>query len=271
MYKIVSTIFSLLLSFAVCGQKISGLTVDEKSNMPVKYVSVGIKGTTIGTISDNNGRYSIELNQIMENDTIAFSCIGYESVLMKVSDLMAVENKNIFLKAKAHQLDEVVISSKEYIQKTLGVKNTSSIICSGFQDNFLGYELGILMHAKKPAKIKKVNFHIAFCSYDTIFYRLNVYRKNGKMNFENILQYPVYIALSKDSVNNKITVDLEKEDIKVSGDFLVTLENVKDLGYGYLYFYAIPFRSTYYRRTMQDQWHKKFVGVSISADVDMEK
>lgn len=65
-------------------------------------------------------------------------------------------------------------------------------------------------------------------------------------------------------------MNLHKHNIQVSGDFLVTLEHVKNLGKGGLYFCAQLGRS-WYRKTSQGDWGSAPIGVSISVEALVEE
>lgn len=206
-----------------------------------------------------------------DNDSILFSVIGYEPLSIKIADLRKQAVNKILLKEKTYELAEVIVKPKAFKQRTLGVKTKSKRIQAGLIDNKLGYELGMHMKVKKTAIIKNVEINIASCTYDTIFYRLNIYEVQGEMDFENILRKPIYIKIPKESVKDKILIDLQHENIIVKGDFLVTFEHIKDLGSGKLYFCAEQNNKTYYRKTSQGKWGILPVGVSISVIVDVEK
>ena len=69
----------LFLLFAVCSlavygqnEEVKGKVVDD-INDPLPGVSVSIKGTTRGTITDVDGNYSIEVSR---NQTLVFSLVG---------------------------------------------------------------------------------------------------------------------------------------------------------------------------------------------------
>lgn len=94
-------------------------------------------------------------------------------------------------------------------------------ISAGFKDNILGYECGILMNVKKSAFLKKVNINISNCSYDTIFYRVNIYKVRGKMDFENILREPIYLKMPRESVREGVVIDLASKNIVVDSDSLI--------------------------------------------------
>ncbi len=267
---------ALILLFLICfsklsGQNTSGIVLNASNGKPVEFVNIGIVGKNVGTVSGQNGKFSFETGEENDNDTLLFSGIGYISSLVRVEDLKKNPGKEVFLKERTYQLKEVVIRPRIFRQKTLGVTTKVKSIQAGFKDNILGYECGILMKAKKSAYIKKVNINISACSYDTIYYRLNIYKVHGKMDFENILREAIYITMPKELVKDEIQIDLQERNIIVDGDFLVTLEHVKDLGDGYLNFCAGLTDKTYYRKTSQGKWESVPVAISISVVADVEK
>jgi len=153
----------------------------------------------------------------------------------------------------------------------LGVSTKRKFVQAGFSENNLGYEIGVLMKVRKSAIIERVIINVARCCYDTLFYRVNIYRRDGKRMFENILEEPIYIELPKDMVAEEVVIDLERYNLVVQGDFLVSLEHVKDLGPGVLYFCASMGSRSYYRKTSQGKWESAPVGISISVEAKVEK
>jgi hypothetical protein len=264
-------IFFLLICNSTFGQNISGIVFNEKSQIPIEYVNIGVVGKNTGTVSDFSGKYNLSIDSQFDEDTLLYSSIGYLPFSIKIADLKKREDQNVFLKEKVYEISEVIIRPKIFKQQTLGVTTHFKKIAAGFKDNLLGYELGILMKVKKTAFLKSVNINISTCTYDTIFYRLNIYKVLAKMQFENILSNPIYLQMSKDKVKEEIHIDLQSRNIVVDGDFLVTLEHVKDLGKGYLYFCAGIMDKTYYRKTSQGEWKTAPVGISISVDAEIEK
>ena len=142
---------------------------------------------------------------------------------------------------------------------------------SGFDENKLGYECGVLLKIKNTAILKRININVVYCSYDTIFYRINIYKVVDKLQFENILLKPIYVKIAKDKIRDKITVDLSKENIQLHGNCLVTIEQIKDLGKGYIRFSATFPGKTYYRRTSQGSWGIAPIGISINVEAKIEK
>lgn len=81
----------------------SGAVLSAKDKSPLPGVNVIIKGTPIGTISDLNGNYSIELPT---NSTLVFSFIGLQS--KEVSRPPA--QLNVEMDVDAAQLSEVIVT-----------------------------------------------------------------------------------------------------------------------------------------------------------------
>jgi len=256
--------FNLLL-----GQNLSGIVINEDNKKPIEYVNIGIINKDIGTVSDLEGKYSISIDSQFQKDTIMFSKIGYFPKKMKVKNLKS--NTKITLKEKDYLLEKVTIKPNLFEEKTLGVTTKTKLIAAGFKDNRLGYECGILMKTKKPTLLKEVNINISQCTYDTIYFRLNIYKEKGRKNFTNILKKPIYVKRSGDSIKESINVDLQSKNILVDNDFLVTLEHIKDLDEGGLYFCAGLFNKTYYRKTSQGEWETKPVGISVSVEAKIKQ
>lgn len=86
---------------------IKGIVVDAKTGDPLPFVSVFLKSTTIGTITDNQGKYSIETNVPANN--IVFSFIGYQTESRTISQGIE-QTINIRLTLSLITLDEVIVN-----------------------------------------------------------------------------------------------------------------------------------------------------------------
>lgn len=161
--------------------------MDSDSRQTIEFVNIGIVGKNIGTVSNTNGVFKISLDKEMDADTLLFSAIGYEPQLIKIADLRNKPCNKIYLKKKAYDISEVVIKPRNFTEKTLGVTDRNNKVIAGFKDNHQGYECGIRLEIQKSAILKQVKINISTCTYDSIFYRLNVYSAGEDMNFTNIL------------------------------------------------------------------------------------
>ena len=265
-------IFFILISIntLLLGQQISGTVFEMNGETPVEYVNIGIVGKNIGTVSDQNGKYTLQVNPEHYDEILCFSSIGYHSYSVKVSDFINLNNGNVSLTKREYALTEVVIRPKKVKEKTLGI-TSKGIAATCIQDSIKGWEVGLLMSNRNKVFLKELNINVSSCSFDTVFYRINIYKPQKKNQFENILTIPVYISLLKEQVKDKITIDLRHLNLVVEGDFLVTFEIVKDLGRGSLCFYSSLLHKVYGRQTSQGRWITYPIGgPSISVLVDVE-
>ncbi len=108
-------ILTLLLAFVVqftfAQEKVvSGVVSDEMG--PVADISVVVKGTTKGTVTDFDGKYSIKAKK---GDTLVFSHISYGEVEKVVGDSNTI---NVSLSGLGQMLEEVVINAGYDVTKT---------------------------------------------------------------------------------------------------------------------------------------------------------
>src|SRR5690554_102108 len=87
-------------------QPITGTISDAEGALP--GVSITIKDTTQGTLSDQNGHYSIIAQH---GDVLVYSFIGYKSVEIPVSDSTVID---VLLEQDATLIDEVIINAGYY-------------------------------------------------------------------------------------------------------------------------------------------------------------
>ena len=103
----------------IFGQQISGIVFEKNDKLPVESVNISIAAKKVGTISEKDGKYRLMINPEYHNDTIRFSCIGYHTYSVKVSDFMELNNGNVGLEKKINDLSGVVVSAKTIRKKNL--------------------------------------------------------------------------------------------------------------------------------------------------------
>jgi TonB-dependent starch-binding outer membrane protein SusC len=95
----------LMIPLSAIGQiNVQGEVTDTQNNEPLVGVTVMVRGTTIGTITDPNGNYSITVPD--ENSILSYSFVGYTTQEVIVEGRTVI---NISLEADLLRLDEVVV------------------------------------------------------------------------------------------------------------------------------------------------------------------
>ncbi|GAA4297338.1 DUF5686 and carboxypeptidase-like regulatory domain-containing protein [Aestuariibaculum suncheonense] len=103
--------FGIVTAFAQT--KVSGYVFDEY-DQPVSFANVLFKGSTKGTITDENGKFYLESDETWDALTVSF--IGYETLVISL-DKKVNYNLNFILKEETAQLDQVVIVSGKQSKK----------------------------------------------------------------------------------------------------------------------------------------------------------
>ena len=96
---------------------LTGHVLDEKTGEHLPFVNVQLKGTNIGTVTDESGHYFLK-DLPIGRQIIVFSYVGYETVELPV---VTEKDKTIELKATIRevstQLNNVVVTANRYATK----------------------------------------------------------------------------------------------------------------------------------------------------------
>ncbi|MCG6190054.1 SusC/RagA family TonB-linked outer membrane protein [Maribellus maritimus] len=86
-------------------KKVTGKVLDTDGN-PIPGVSVLVKGTTIGTVTDINGIYSLNVEE--DSETLQFSFVGMISI---EKPLAGTNEINVTMESDAQDVEEVVVTA----------------------------------------------------------------------------------------------------------------------------------------------------------------
>lgn len=85
--------------------RISGQVLDEQSNKPLAFVTIGIEGTNNGFSTDIDGQFNASVD--MQYTTLNFSYIGYRKRKVPIKELM--ENRIVLLSQTGIDINEVKV------------------------------------------------------------------------------------------------------------------------------------------------------------------
>jgi hypothetical protein len=122
-YLLAITCILFSLSIPLQGQhQTYGLVIDKVSRQPMPFVSITVKGSTFGTVSNQNGEFTLNLDKINKSDSVVFQYLGYEAIKIKSNQLKAgmvleIKEKRVSLK----EIDIVAnpMSAEELIRKAV--------------------------------------------------------------------------------------------------------------------------------------------------------
>lgn len=89
---------------------LKGKIFDLESNSPISYASISIWKHPIGTISNKDGNFELKVPVENKNDTLVFSCLGYQKYLLPICDF-EFEKNNIFLRPVSVKIKEIKVKA----------------------------------------------------------------------------------------------------------------------------------------------------------------
>jgi TonB-linked SusC/RagA family outer membrane protein len=120
-FKVLENNLVVITKEANINQTVTGTVTDEKG-ITLPGVSIQVDGTTIGTVTDVNGKYSIELPG--EKGVLVFSFIGYTPQKIEVQ---AGATLNVKMVMEAQNLDEVIVVGYGTMKKSDVVTSVTSV------------------------------------------------------------------------------------------------------------------------------------------------
>lgn len=210
-------------------QDLKGIITDNKSN-PISFASIGIIGKKDGTLSLENGNFSLKISDSNQNDSLKISYIGYKSITFCLKNLRFDTAQKFTLIPQAFSLNEVLVKPKKIKYKYLGSTNYYKGNCSGFSDvdgNWKGSEAAILIKNSKKIVLESFQFYVVQNKYtDSLQFRLNFYKNANGLVGETILQKPIIFKLGIQQGEFKLLLD--SYQIVTKSDFFVSLECLMD-------------------------------------------
>ncbi len=160
-----SWLLSLFFCLSVMAQDatVSGRVTSSDDGSALPGVSVQVKGTTRGTTTDAEGRYSVS---VPTNGRLVFSFIGYSSQEVGVDNRSTV---NVSLTTGAQSLDEIVVTAQgiERDKRSLGYSTqevSNSLIAQKSEPNLLnalqGKLAGVQISGQSGAAGASTNINI---------------------------------------------------------------------------------------------------------------
>ena len=281
MNRISCLLFLLLLifnqsAFANGLEIVTGQLIDAK-NQPVSYASVGVVGTPVGTVADGQGRFTLYItDKVADTDTVRVTLIGYQSLAFTVAELTAKlsVSPQLVMTEATRQLGEVRIDARNSRVKTLGKTGYKTAMVTNFalselpRQN-LGSEIGRRFNVSKGENRLEAFQFYAITNYDSVAFRLNVYRAK---TMQNLLSQNIYVKTAGHA-RQWVSVDLLSYQLLVSDDVVISVQWIDSIGSGTVVQMPLQMPATathYYRYGSQDKW-KKFRGMTTSMNLTVTR
>jgi len=213
-----------LWNIATFSQNVSGIIKNKQTQEPIPYVTIQIN-TNYGTISNEEGNFSLNIEKFTEDTLVKFSCIGFKTKEIKIKDV----SETVFLEEQIVNLDEVDIDNqKQLTEKEIILKVTENL--SQNYDDLVNTKQKIFTRLRTENNIKKLKLVIDKSkNYDkTLIQRFNKLLDsikkpmiaNNDISYRDVL-YNLYHK-SKDSIKIALqkATHLSNPDLNFSMDKL---------------------------------------------------
>jgi hypothetical protein len=221
------SIFTLLLCIVLQlqAQLISGKIYDASSGKPLEYVSLGVIDAPLGTITNENGEFSLNIKGQSPKATVRISMIGYIPKTFSIEDLTNKENV-LKLENKPIELGEVTIkpySGKQNKVGTTGYTWHGELCGWGGIQKGKGYEIGTKIElGSLPVLIRGLHIHLSKQSFENSLFRLHIRNIINNLPYEELLTENIILPVTKSS--GWVDIDLTKYNLVFKGDIALTLE-----------------------------------------------
>lgn len=273
--KKINFILALFAILSFHAQTISGTVLSKNDNQPIPYAKIGIVNSNYGIQADENGKFQIKLDDISKDKELLVAVAGYKQFRSSVEDFVKTNPHNIYLYEKVTNIQEVVMTPKNYKDKNLGVNSKSKSIMftpNMEKGNSVVEETAVEFSSNKKLKITKINMNFSrFESTTPIKVRYTIYdEKDGKPN-NLILSKDIIATINKDDLDDfTYSLDVTNEKIWLDGKFFVGIQFIGQSN-GKVALSGALFRSGYYR-SFYGNWEKiGMAAPAINIDVKVQK
>ncbi len=187
---------------------LSGRILDRENSSPLAFATVGIPSIALGTVSNQDGVFTLRLPKTFEDSSILISHIGYEPQLVPAA-MLTEKNHPIYLQPKYIPIQEIVVRNLD-ARATVGTaierKNHNY-----FQQNFqitAFYREGVtrnhtlLSYSEAVVKIFKTAYNLG-TDFDQV--KLIRFRKMEQANRTDTLEVKLQAG-----INGTLDLDIVK-------------------------------------------------------------
>jgi CubicO group peptidase (beta-lactamase class C family) len=100
----------ILFSITSFGQVINGKIIAIKDTQPISFANILVKGTQLGTVSNEEGTFELSVKNLKQKFTLVISVIGYKTEEIEITKQIDKPNLIIELEESSLELQEIVIT-----------------------------------------------------------------------------------------------------------------------------------------------------------------
>ena len=239
---------------------VKGCIVNERGET-VEYVSIGFEEDSVGTISDANGNFELDIPANCKKDLV-FTHVSFQKAIVPYETYANGQQLTVTMKDKVVELAEVVVGKKNKPQKMVGKAISGPVASFRGKGKVDGIEWGPVFKSKKDYVISDILLTIKGTSYQWCVLSFNIYEIQGG-KFVNILNKPIYHRIEKS--NDKQQLDIQPEEaiiLRGKRKYYISVMVVDSNRYGILDMQS-QFKTSYARSIAKGKKRKLPIGPAI--------
>lgn len=185
MKNYIVTLIILQLSLTCFSQQvIFGKIESNADQKAIPYANIGIMNSPVGTLSNEDGTFTLSIPEKYLTDTVIVSALGFERTYIPVQHLIQNHRYIIRLPEKITTLQQVIVTAKKVKQKTYSLGNRYTRGGFLYADSIsAGAAMGLLIDNKHPSYYKDL-------TYPFIVKQVRVFiDKNSRQDFKMRIRF----------------------------------------------------------------------------------
>lgn len=277
-------LLTILVLFKTFAQSIAieGKVIDTKTHQPVPFATLGIKGKSFGTITDESGKFHFNMQEglVIADERLIISSVGYQSSFFSISQFKNGK-QTIDLTPSSITLKAVTVKPLKSKAKVYGrTGNSTLMVTTMFTqkqliDDYLGKEQAVILNIDPNCYLRDFNMYVAFNRFKNVKFRLNLYSvKNG---YPDSLISDHNIIFDVQQKQGWVKVDLTPYDIYLTNYHKIAVaiqwlksEKLDSSSHSFSVSATLsPAHSVFFRDKSQADWKKvggAYVAFNLNAD-----
>lgn len=241
-FKYILTLTISLFCFSVVSQtEIKNKIVDFSTLLPIESASIYIQNTTIGTVSNSDGKFVLQVAEEFQKDTLIISSIGYKSFKIPVNEF---DNTfEVYLEEDIASLDEIVLvaesrpkTGNDIVLKAIEKLTVNLPDSAYIQKGFLRHKERNKLEFKWLIESAITVYDSGYASRSTDYLKVNVDQVRKSYDLRDVDSIFTYVAYNnqtskyrlrpKDVKRSQLTTDQLVNSIKWNDTRVNGLQNL---------------------------------------------
>ena len=197
--------------------------ITDRDGHSIEYVAVGIPGSNIGTVSDSEGIFSLELPDTTDADLMFFH-VSYKEKSIPATEIIAADGPVTVILEENRLAAAVVTPGKKKDKKLVGRGARVPGGVATMEPSSTGMEIGSVIEVRKEFTVRKISFEVLRNALPGCVLGVNIYRMEGSpATFDNVLTKPIYCNIPVSEKKNKCQIEPEETVILSPGSYFIAL------------------------------------------------